>query len=244
MANRADDFNRVDGAIGLPSDGGSAWTVRTGTWQVSSNEARESAFVNAAVVVLESSAADVEVQATITLAGGAGIVVREASAGNFLLASGAAGTTLALAKVAGGSQTLVTNSFPATLSSGDTIKVIADGDQVSCLINGVEVIPPQTITDYETATKHGLYGDGQPSTKFENFSVTDLAAGGGGTYTLDATGGSYAITGTTATLKATRLLSAVAGSYSITGAAATLTYSGESTPTFVGSPFASRIIGV
>lgn len=43
-------------------------------------------------------------------------------------------------------------------------------------------------------------------------------------YTLAATGSSYSVTGTAATLKKSKLVSAGAGSYSVTGTAATLTY--------------------
>lgn len=54
------------------------------------------------------------------------------------------------------------------------------------------------------------------------YLTVDYTAGGGTTYTLTADGGTFALTGQAATLRAGRKVTADAGSYALTGTAATL----------------------
>lgn len=77
---------------------------------------------------------------------------------------------------------------------------------------------------------------------------TDLGAheetSGSVAYTLTATGGSFTISGTAATLEYGRLLTAAAGSYAITGTDATLTYTPLNNYTLTADPGAFSINGI
>src|SRR4051812_21276090 len=87
MAARSDNFNRADGALGAPSDGGSAW-LTIGNAEVVSNQAAGAAFsaVPGQTSRLEASNADVDVQLTLKLMWNSGIgpVVRCTGASDYI----------------------------------------------------------------------------------------------------------------------------------------------------------------
>lgn len=87
MGNRSDNFNRADGSLGTPSDGGSAWESISNI-SISSNQA--SAGGTLAFAALEASTNRVDVQVTLTsipVGSSQGAVARAADDGNFFLAS-------------------------------------------------------------------------------------------------------------------------------------------------------------
>lgn len=116
-----------------------------------------------------------------------------------------------------------------SLASGDKVVVIYDivnqgTAHASQRFNG-------SATNADTFYKvPGTSWNSNSSTGFTqltgyNYAVAKVETNSGGTaYTLTASGGSYAITGTAATLRRTRNLVASAGSYAITGQTAALKY--------------------
>lgn len=114
-----------------------------------------------------------------------------------------------------------------SLASGDKVVVIYDivnqgTSHASQRYNGA-------ATNADTFYKvPGTSWNSNSSTGFTqltgyNFAVAKVETNSASTaYTLTASGGSYAVTGTAATLRRARLLGASAGSYALTGTAATL----------------------
>jgi hypothetical protein len=47
---------------------------------------------------------------------------------------------------------------PASWQATSVVEFVFSGTSVSVNVNGTQVIAPQTITDFSTATQHGLLG--------------------------------------------------------------------------------------
>jgi large repetitive protein len=174
MTNRVDNFNRADGALGTPSDGGSAWVAQAGTWAVLGNQARVSTSVAGQSVVLQSSSSNVTVQATLGVSSGFGLCTRAADANNYILAD----TTLTQARIrtrVAGVETVVAGPVGYVPTPGDVIKLKADAnDLISLLINDVVVLST-TVTTGNTNTLHGLQATGgMTAQRWDDFSITDL----------------------------------------------------------------------
>lgn len=176
--DRTDNFNRADGAIGTPSDGGSAWSVQNGAWNVLSNTAYETLTTTFAIAVLESSVSNVEVEVTLSAVGpGPALVARFADTSNYILASYDQPTTAVyLWKNVAGSFTQF-GSSTITLSANDVLKLRVDSSNLITLyVNGVSKV---SVTDSagSTNTKHGIYAYQDDTSRFENFSITEIVAG-------------------------------------------------------------------
>jgi hypothetical protein len=197
MANRADTFNRADTsvALGTPSDSGSAWSELSGTWGIESNQARKvTAADGQHIAVLESNAADVEVQCTFPVLNStadAGLIVRCVDSSNYLLIAirGAGGTRLELYTRIAGAETLIAAGDGTNVTAGCVVKVSANGSTINVYVDGVLALGPQTVASLTTATQHGIrayLGASGSSTgtagavRHDDFSITDLAGGGGG----------------------------------------------------------------
>jgi hypothetical protein len=166
MPNRSDNFNRADGAIGTPSDGGSAWSVESGAWVVSSNRAT---VTSAGTIVLECSASDGTVSAKIYgAANSPAIVARYTNASNRILCGVDPWNAIALYRLESGSYNLLASSAPPV--AGDTVSLVLLGSSVKVLHNGAEVISV-TESFNSTATKHGLSLSGD-SAQFDDFAFT------------------------------------------------------------------------
>jgi hypothetical protein len=201
VGNRADTFNRADTsvALGTPSDSGSAWSELSGTWGIESNQARKvTASDGQHFAVLESNAADVEVQCTfpvLNATADAGVIVRCVDTSNYLLIAirGAGGTRLELYSRVAGVETLITAGDGTNVTAGCVVKVSASGSTINVYVDGALALGPQTVSDLTTATKHGirayLAASGSSTgtsgaVRHDDFSITDLtpAAGTGGKY--------------------------------------------------------------
>jgi len=177
MSNRSDDFNRADGAIGSPSDGGAAWSVLAGTWNVASNEAQCTTGTSAAhSVVLEASSAVVDVQVTRRASLDVGLVCRASDASNYiLLAYGDTTAQYRLFRVQAGAFTLLA-SVSVTTASGDVVKLtVTSGDAYTAYKNGVSQLTGSSSFN-NTATKHGMWTWNDTAARFDIFSITDNAA--------------------------------------------------------------------
>lgn len=183
MSSRSDNFNRADGAIGTPSDGGSAWVQESGTWAISTNRAHESAVTAQAVCSLQSSASIVDVQATMLEAGGldsgaCGLVARVADDSNYLLYI----PDGRLYKKVGGGFTLMAGFASTTISNGDVLKLSVDGSNLITGYNNGSSIISTTDSAGSTNTKHGIRTHNESGWYFDTFSITDNGGGGGGTF--------------------------------------------------------------
>lgn len=176
--NAADTFDRADGDMNgsTASDGVHVWTARVGTWAIVSNQADPSNTANAHITINPSTA---NIDATVVLATMAGanfggLAIRWSDADNYVKVEFSTTQARIRTRIA----TVESNVSTAviTAASGDTLRVIANGDQISLYHNGVEVITPQTVTHNQTATVQGLIGEGSTNWKFNNFSLTDLDA--------------------------------------------------------------------
>jgi len=176
MSNRSDNFNRSDGSIGTPSDGGSAWSVLSGTWDILSNQARESGGGSQTVTVLESSETDGDVQVTLATVGSdSGIIGRADDDNNYFLVNSGG----FLYTRSGGGFTLLASGGGAW-SNGDVVKIhFAGGSAIEFFLNGSSVIST-TNSDHSTATKHGIRAHNSTNARFDDFSFTGAGGGGGG----------------------------------------------------------------
>ena len=186
MTNRTDSFDRADttNAIGAASDGLGSWTQDIGTWGIASNLGYKSASNNAVEFAsLESSSSNMEVQATITGAGAAlygGINARVSGSANLLfvemLVNGASGY-LKLYKRVASVNTQIGSTYTGTLANGDVIKLRCDSaNLLTAYQNGVSRVSA-TDSAGSTNTRHGLYVYSAVY-RFNDFSITDIAAGG------------------------------------------------------------------
>src|SRR5207249_737276 len=88
MPLRSDNFNRANGVLGTPSDGGSAWVDPTSNFNVVSNQAGASGSGNQAPAVLEASASDVVIKATSSnLSRFFGLSARYSDSSNYIYAA-------------------------------------------------------------------------------------------------------------------------------------------------------------
>lgn len=181
MGNRTDTFDRADGTIGTPSDGGSAWVdLGTQVWRIYSNTAGESTSGATAGAYLEASDANVEVQATITTVGGsAGLSARIADNNNMLLVNIPSGAWRLYKKVAG-SFTQLGSTATVTTSTNDVVFLgVTSANAITVKQNGTSRI---TATDSagSSNTKHGFYNNADTTTRWNDFTIVVAGGGGGG----------------------------------------------------------------
>lgn len=189
MTDRVDDFNRADNISSLttPSDGGSAWVVNSGVWGVSSNTGYSASSVSQATVYLESGAPDVDVQVTLSAKGkDSGIIARATDDFNYLLFAAQTTTGFRIFERANSSFLALGNSFGAPLA-GDVIRFNVSSSTLKVYLNGV-LQQTTTRSFNSSATKHGLRANSDNIVRFDNFSISSLAAAsttfGGGLETL------------------------------------------------------------
>ena len=174
MANRSDDFNRANGSLGTPSDGGSAWVLHAGTWGVASNECQKSANdTTFEIATLEASSTQVEVQATLVVQANDGLVVRAADNNNFIMGQVTSGT-LAIYKRVAGTFTQIGTNYSGTTSNGDVYKLTVDASNLISFYQNGTLRKSGTDSAGSSNTKHGLMMRGI-SSRWDNFSITDTA---------------------------------------------------------------------
>jgi hypothetical protein len=171
VANRTDTFLRADGAIGTPSDGGSAWQQLSGTWVVASNQAAETSGAGQCVCVLESGTPDADVQAT---AGGtltdAGLVLRASGNSDYLLFQfGSGGSQIFRRTAAGG---FVSLAVGPAVAAGSVVTFHAKGTTVSAFDDGVQTMSVAESSG-QANTLHGLRAN-DLTCRYANFTITDL----------------------------------------------------------------------
>lgn len=184
--NRTDTFDRANNAsLGTPSDGGSAWANRFGTFGVSTNEAKAgstqgagqpwSADVTVAVATLTCSATGT---ATITLnnkTGRQGIIFRYSDASNMMVAY-VAGNYLYVDKVVAGVKSSILNAQLSQnwpLNSGVQLQLVltSAGYTIYTIQSSVtkQEYGPIPDTFNNTAVEQGLYVENTTAT-FNDFT--------------------------------------------------------------------------
>ena len=178
--SRSDTFNRSDGAIGTPSDSGSAWSVVNGTWEVSSNQARETGGAGTFQrCVLEASTSEAEVQVTLAAVASKQMAIagRHSSGSNYWLCRCYGDSSLLrIYKVETGTQTFM-DGYSGTVADGDVIRFRFEGNVITVYQNGTQRIQ---VTDSfnSTATQYGLVEAGFTGARWDDFSITDLTPSG------------------------------------------------------------------
>ncbi len=232
MPSRSDDFNRADNAssLGTPSDGGGAWSALAGTWGVSSNQGYTASSAAAQCAVLEASAADGEVQVTVSGAGA--VVFRATDASNYLVVFYGGGYFLFYRRDAGSDVSIAT--WTGGVLNGDTVKVTFAGAAVEGFVNGSSRGTSSSSFN-QAATKHGIRTDSATGSRFENFSFTEavvasfvadrthLLTDSSGTVTVALTGTNTSWTGSPFRLTANPTGWSIASQNVTSGTAATVT---------------------
>lgn len=149
-----DEFNRANGPIGN-ADSGQAWTDAAGVWTTNGNTAKVTGVSGTRVASIDTGQADGWFRVTLTVNGGAGVMMRRIDDSNFLWTRVTAGIlklvrTTANVKTSIGSGTAV--------SDGDQIAVNAVGSSFKVYKNGALDITV-TETQGQTATSCGLATD-------------------------------------------------------------------------------------
>jgi hypothetical protein len=199
MPNRVDAFNRADGSIGTPSDGGSAWEILSGTWTVSGNQARETSGGNQMHAVLESGLADCDVEGTISAQGSAaddGLCWRASNDSNLFIIGGSTGQVY---KREAGGFAAQGSAFGA-ISASTVVRISLAANVHTIYYNGT-LKGSVTSAFNNGATKHGLraFSSGGVA-RWDNFSIT--APGGVVTTTTGLEAAILASQQATATLNA------------------------------------------
>lgn len=177
MGNRADSFDRANGALqsSTPSDGGSVW-LGGSSFTVTSNRAAGSGGNSWVPSALEASTAEVDVSATLFTVGNGGLVLRYADVNNFLLIQ-AQSTGLGVYRRVAGSFTQEGTLYSGTISAGNVIRATIDGSNVLNVYQGATLrIGPITVTAGSANTKHGIVAYTTPT--WDDFSLTDTASAG------------------------------------------------------------------
>jgi hypothetical protein len=182
LTNRVDSFDRADTTtnIGTPSDAGSAWVELVGTtWGIISNQGYNSGASGDEICYLESSVADVDVQVTAVVAASVtGLYGRIADADNWLLMAFRPATNNNIYKNVAGSVTSIA-SFTGAVSNGDVLRLeMTSGDVITAYQNTVQRMQA-TDAAGSANTKHGLFANTDTSGRYDDFSITEIAAGGG-----------------------------------------------------------------
>ena len=181
----SDSFNRTNSATTLGSTdsyaGGTskAWIVETTTtgtpkYGINSNRAYNATNVLDDYCVVDAGVSDnisVQLDFPVYVAGQQRIVWRYVDAqNNFLMQDNQVYIFVNYSAT-------VVCTLSTTLKAGDTVRVELRGNQHTIFINNVQV-GQFTDSRYLTATKHGMCAWAAPSARFDNFIISDLAAGG------------------------------------------------------------------
>jgi hypothetical protein len=163
-----DSFDRADASgIGYTDDR-KPW-VRWGIggqffggWGIISNACRYTDSNSRALIIADAGLADGTLTVVVGAigAGQAGLIVRGTDADNYVgvnLYIGAGDVRCQLVKRIAGANTSVNLSASPQVAAGDTVAVVCSGTSVSVKVNGTQVIAPQTITEFSTITRHGLW---------------------------------------------------------------------------------------
>lgn len=171
-AGFVDEFERGMTVTGLvTTDGGKLWRYRdsgagegtASSWQV--NAGGYAAYIGAAaraIAMVDGVSANGSLKTTIgttPTGNSAGLAARVTDWNNYIglgFGYGNGDGKLNLVKRVGGTLTTIIQSAALSLTTDAVVELVLNGTSVSAKLNGVEVIAPQTITDFSTVTTHGI----------------------------------------------------------------------------------------
>lgn len=170
MASRSDNFNRANGAIGSPSDGGSAWSELVGTHQIVSNAAKRASGGLNTAAVLQASSATGDVTIAVDASYSSGPLFRATDASNWFSALYSGGSAYLYRRQSGSDNLLASISSPSTT----TLTISGNGSAIKLLANSVQIA---SVTDSFnlTATLHGILWQ-SGSASVDNFVFNDTSA--------------------------------------------------------------------
>jgi hypothetical protein len=178
-----DSFNRTDNPSSLgTADSGQVWSPLVGTWGISGN----TAVLNAApagvkYAVVESGLSDATIQVDLGSETeqilGVAFRVQDASNGLVCRIIPSSGRLQLSSFVAGTLTQIALQDYGGEISC--TLKVECVGTTIRCYVDDVLYITATDVTLFQTATKHGLYGNNASLTTWDDFSVSARAEGPG-----------------------------------------------------------------
>jgi hypothetical protein len=172
MSNRSDNFDRANGAIGTPSDGGSAWQNLSGTWSISGNRATTTSYD--ARTVLDSGSSNVVVSANNLGSTYGALVLRALDNTNYIRCQTSSTQALIYKVVAGVSTQLAVAAN--THVAGDILSAsINASNLIQLFVNGI-LKCSATDSAGSTNTKHGIWGNNTGTYMYDDFSITDIIA--------------------------------------------------------------------
>lgn len=233
MSNRADDFNRSNGALNgaTPSDGGAAWTAVN--YSVNTNRIECTALGYAyEYAYLEASSSVGEASVTLAVKGQSIGPALRMGDGNSYFVLFVVGNQLQLYKrINSTTISQIGSTYSGTISAGDVIKLGVDSsNQFTGYQNGTARVGPVTDSFNSTATKVGFVGySNSAAARLDDFSFTDLAGGGS---SVSPGAGALAVSGQAPTVaqSANQSLTAGAGSVTLQGFAPTVAQSQSVAP--------------
>jgi hypothetical protein len=169
----SDTFDRVNAATLGSAESGQPWTDIRGQWGITSNNAIcQTPLADHNITIVETLLADCVINLALSASntGGPGLVFRYVDANNYLYCW--AISNLHVGKVVAGVDTELDN-VAAALGVAWNPRVTLSGTSVIVSNGGGAAISTKTITEFATATKHGLFGIGSlgGTTRFNNFTV-------------------------------------------------------------------------
>lgn len=179
-----DTFNRADSAssLGTASDGIHAWTARTGTWGISSNQAYSPSIgsgpgYTGSVATVNAGTGDGFLRLTLptmrSTVDGAGIVFRYTDTSNFWVARYAfTSVQVHILKIEAGSlSTFASAAFAAaTAADGERLMVELNGTSINLYVED-QLLISTTSSFNQTASDHGLFLT-QTGTRLDDLSIT------------------------------------------------------------------------
>lgn len=180
----SDSFNRANGPLGSTDGSGTkdpaAWTTAVGTFAIASNVATVSALAHpvwSGIFLMASASVDLgtgNVDLSITLpnaSGHTGLLFRFQDASNFWMFYANAPSNYTVQEVKAG-LLLGGTSAALTPNNNDVLRLLANGSSITAFVNGVQQISV-TNSDFQAATKHGLYVDTFTTGTWDNWSASD-----------------------------------------------------------------------
>lgn len=187
-----DSFDRADSSSSLGSaDVGGAWTVQSATFGISSLRAYETTG-GLGIATIDSGHADADVSVVIAVrltgggAGNAGVVFRFTNTSNYWRAffDGSTGLVF-LQKVVGGAASTVFSGGTMG-ASGGAVLARFNGSTIAVYVNG-RLVGTTTDSFNSTATKHGLWINGNTLWRLDDFFAEPAPANPTGSGTASDT---------------------------------------------------------
>lgn len=155
--------------------GNKIWTVRGGSLDIQSNQARPSAGSGSSWATVDAGISDFDMSVVLTYHSDLdGLIFRASDASNYfrVAVDQTANEVYLVRNLAGVESNL--GSWAAATSPGETatIRVVAVGQNIKIYVNATLRIEVNN-SSHQTVTKHGIIGGASTSTRFDTFSLVE-----------------------------------------------------------------------